>query len=118
MTEPEVMSLNHLKTNRASLNQELKVYEKQSASDLKNFASRAWIAGLLDPQQIDSLQYFGGTKFKEGKMVRFAKKDIAGFSPGQKDQLKKVVAALSAEAGLQSQSSLDQRDATLIAEGA
>jgi ubiquinol-cytochrome c reductase cytochrome b subunit len=118
MTEPEVMSLNHLKTNQASVDQELKVYEKQSASDLKNFASRAWIAGLLDPQRIDGPQYFGGTKFKEGKMVRFVKKDIAGFSPDQKDQLKKVVAALSAQAGLQSQRTIDQRDATLIAEGA
>src|SRR5438105_3612184 len=117
MTEPEVVSLNHLKTNRVRLNQELKVYEKQSASDLKNFASRGWIAGLLDPQRSDNPEYFGGTKFKEGKMVKFVKKDIAAVSPDRKNQLKKVIAALSAEAGLQSQRTLDQRDAALIGEG-
>ena len=87
------------------------------ASDLNGFASREWLAGLLDPERIDSLHYFGGTKFKEGKMVKFVKKDVAGFSLEQKEQLKKVIAALSAEAELKSRRKLDQRDAALIAEG-
>ena len=87
------------------------------ASDLNGFASREWLAGLLDSERIDSLHYFGGTKFKEGKMVRFVKKDVAGFSLDQKEQLKKVIAALSAEAELKSLRKLDQRDAALIAEG-
>ena len=91
--------------------------DEPSASDLKGFASREWLAGLLDPQRIDSPHYFGGTKFKEGKMVKFVKKDIAGFSPEQKEQLKKVIAALSAEAGLDSQSVLDRRETALIDEG-
>src|SRR6185312_2596756 len=87
------------------------------ASDLKGFASREWLAGLLDPRRVDSPHYFGGTKFKEGKMVKFVKKDVAGFSDEQKAQLKKVLTALSAEAGLKFQRGLDQRDAALIAEG-
>ena len=91
--------------------------DEPSASDLKGFASREWLAELLDPQRIDSPHYFGGTKFKEGKMVKFVKKDIAGFSPEQKEQLKKVIAALSAEAGLDSQSVLDRRETALIDEG-
>jgi len=117
MTEQALMTLNHLRTNRAGKIRELKVYEPQSASDLGNFASREWLAGLLDPQRVDSLHYFGGTKFKEGKMVKFVKKDVAGFAPGQKDQLKNVIAALSAEAGLNSQHDLDQREAALINAG-
>jgi ubiquinol-cytochrome c reductase cytochrome b subunit len=87
------------------------------ASDLKGFASREWLAGLLDPSRIDGLQYFGGTKFKDGKMAKFVKKDIAGFSAEQKAQLRKLVAALSAEAALKSQQDADRRDASLIAEG-
>ena len=84
---------------------------------LKHFARREWLAGLLDPQRVDSPHYFGGTKFKEGKMVKFVKKDVAGFAPEQKEQLRKIIAALSAEAGLKSQRDLDQRDAAVIAEG-
>ena len=37
--------------------------EKPRASDLKNFASRDWLAGLLDPKQIETTHYFGATKF-------------------------------------------------------
>jgi len=91
--------------------------ETQSASDLKGFASREWIAGLLDPEKVSSTNYFGGTKFADGKMARFVKKDIVKYSPEQKGQLTKVIAALSAEAQLKSQITIDQRDTALIAEG-
>jgi ubiquinol-cytochrome c reductase cytochrome b subunit len=94
-----------------------KLKDAPAASDLKGFASREWLAGLLDPQRIDGPHYFGGTKFKEGKMVKFVKKDVAGFSGEQKTQLQKVIAALSAEAGLKPQRELDQRDSAVIAEG-
>jgi len=89
----------------------------QSASDLKGYASREWLAGLLDPDKISSTNYFGGTKFHDGKMVKFVKKDIAGYSAEQKEQLKKVITALSAEAKLKSQASMDKRDAAAIEEG-
>ncbi|HVY70045.1 MAG TPA: cytochrome b N-terminal domain-containing protein [Verrucomicrobiae bacterium] len=88
-----------------------------SAADLKGFASREWIAGLLDPAKIDSPHYLGGTKFKAGKMVRFVKKDIAGYDAAKKEQLGKVVIALSAEAQLGAQRAADQKDASIIAEG-
>lgn len=91
--------------------------DPQSAADLKGFASREWIAGLLDPDKVATTNYFGGTKFKDGKMVKFVKKDIAGFSPEEKQQLGKVILALSAEAGLKSQTATDTRDAALITEG-
>ncbi len=91
--------------------------DKIAGSDLKGFASREWLAGLLDPKRVDSLHYFGGSKQKSGKMVKFVKEDIAEFSAEQKAQLQKTVAALSGEAGLKAQRALDERDATVIAEG-
>jgi ubiquinol-cytochrome c reductase cytochrome b subunit len=91
--------------------------DPQSAGDLKGFASRVWLAGLLDPAQIAGSNYFGGTKFKDGKMARFVMKDIAGFSADEKEQLRKVIAALSAEAQLKSQREADQREAAAITEG-
>lgn len=88
-----------------------------AASDLKDFASRRWLTGLLDPAQIAENHYFGATKFKAGKMVKFVQDDLASFSPAEKSDLQKAVIALSAEAGLKSQQTLDQNDAPIIAEG-
>jgi len=91
--------------------------DAQSAPDLKGFASRQWLAEMLDPAKVASTNFFGGTKFREGKMVKFVKKDIAGFSPEEKAQLIKVVAAISAEAELPDQRPADQAETALIAEG-
>jgi len=91
--------------------------DPQSASDLKGFASREWLAGLLDPQKIASTNYFGGTKFHDGKMSRFVNKDIANYTPEQQEKLKKVILAVSAEAQLKNQLAADQRDAAAIQEG-
>lgn len=88
-----------------------------TASDLKGFASREWIGGTLDPQRVDGPHRFGATKFKEGKMVKFVKKDIAALTPGQQEELKKVIAALSAEAALKAQADADRREAARIEEG-
>jgi ubiquinol-cytochrome c reductase cytochrome b subunit len=88
-----------------------------SASDLKGFASREWLAGLLDPQQVNSPRYFGGNKHRDGKMVKFVQEDVAGFSADDKMQLGKALVALSAEAGLKAQHDADARDVGLIADG-
>jgi ubiquinol-cytochrome c reductase cytochrome b subunit len=95
-----------------------RVKDDQTASDLKGFASREWLAGLLDPERIDTAHYFGGTKFKDGKMSKFVKKDVAKLSAEGKEELRKVIAALSAEAQLPAQRGLEQRDAEIIKEGA
>jgi ubiquinol-cytochrome c reductase cytochrome b subunit len=89
----------------------------QSASDLKGFASREWLSGLLDPERIASTNYFGGTKFRDGKMVKFVKKDISNYSSEQKETLRKVLAAVSAEAQLKAQLATDQRDEAIIQAG-
>ncbi len=88
-----------------------------SASDLKGFASRAWIAGLLNPDRIATAHYFGGTKFREGKMVKFVQKTLAGLNPEATAQLERVVAALSAEAALPAQRELEAAAEAAILEG-
>ena len=91
--------------------------DPQSASDLKGFASREWLSGLLDPTKVDSTNYFGATKFRDKKMVGFVKKTVAKYSAEEKAHLSKVIAAVSAEAQLDGQTSIDKRDAALIEEG-
>ena len=91
--------------------------DEQSASDLKGFASREWISGLLDPAQVASTNYFGGTEFVEGKMVKFVHEDVVEFDAEEKEALKSVIIALSAEAGLTSQAEMDARDFELIESG-
>jgi len=85
-----------------------------SAADLKGFASRDWISGLLDPAKVDTPHYFGGTKFKGGKMSEYVKEEVANFSAEDKALLQQTIIALSAEAGLKAQKELDERDAQVI----
>jgi ubiquinol-cytochrome c reductase cytochrome b subunit len=91
--------------------------DSQSAMDLKGFATREWLSGLLDPKRVADSNYFGGTKFKDGKMVRFVKKDIASLDDAGRQHLQKAIAALSAEAGLKSQSAVERNDEKSIEEG-
>ena len=84
------------------------------APDLKDFASRAWLAGLMDPARVSGPDYFGGTKFKDGKMAKWVKKNCV---PEKADDLKKVIAALSAEARLKSQAGVEKAEADLIKQG-
>ncbi len=91
--------------------------EPQSAADLKGFASREWIAGLLDPEQVATPRYFGGTAFARGRMVRMVQSRIAGFDDARRQELAKAVKALSAEAALPYQATLDETDRDDIAEG-
>jgi ubiquinol-cytochrome c reductase cytochrome b subunit len=93
------------------------VKDPQSAADLKGYASREWIAGLLDPARTASSNYFGGTKFANGKMVKFVKKQAEGDGRLTPEQLRRIAAAVSAEAQLPAQAEADKRDAALIAEG-
>ena len=117
LSEQEILSLNRLKGGLLATNQVLKIPARPSASDLKGFASREWLRGLIDPAHIDTPDYFGNSKLRQGKMVKFVKKDVANFSSKQKQDLAKVVAALSAQAQLKSQRVADKKDASIIAEG-
>ena len=72
---------------------------------------------MLNPDKIATTNYFGATKFHDDKMVKFVKKDVANYTPEQKQQLQQVIAVLSAEAQLKSQLAADQRDAAVIQAG-
>lgn len=85
-----------------------------SAADLKGFASREWLKGLLDPEKVASLHYFGGTAFSDGKMVNYVKEDIASFGAEDQALLQQAIVALSAEAQLKSQRALDEAEAAVI----
>jgi ubiquinol-cytochrome c reductase cytochrome b subunit len=89
--------------------------EKPTAPNLAGFATRAWIAGLLDPKQVGGPAYFGNTKFT--KMSGFVKETLGGLDEDEKKNLEKAVIALSAEAQLTSQKELDAKDAAVIEEG-
>ena len=93
------------------------VVEPQTAADLKGFASREWLTGLLDPDRVATLEYFGGTEFARGRMVRMVQSRVAGFDDDRREQLSKVVKALSAQAALSYQAAMDEADRDDIAEG-
>ena len=99
--------------------------EPPSAPDLAGFGSRAWLRGFVDPQHIETVKYFGGTAFahppagkRKSKMVRYVVEDVPKFSNEERQQLQKIIIAISAEAKLPAQAAPDAKDATLIAEGA
>jgi len=87
-----------------------------SASDLKDFGTRTWIAGMLDADKVLTKRYWGGTKHKDGDMALW----LSDHTPESDDAVamrKNVVLALSAEAQLKSQSALDKKDSAQIALG-
>lgn len=89
-----------------------------SAADLAGYGSREWIAGLLDADRVDTDEYFGATEHARGRMVRFVQRGLTQLSEEERAELlPKVVAALSAEAGLPAQEEEDAAEAEIIAEG-
>jgi len=98
--------------------------DKPTAADLEDFGSREWLRGFLDPNQIETAKFWGGTAFvhpaagkPKSKMVKAVTEDIAEYSAEEKAQLEKVIIALSAEARLPAQRERDAADAKLIEEG-
>ncbi len=96
----------------------------RSAPDLAGFGSRDWLSGFMDPAQIETLKFFGGTVFvhpkagdKKSRMVRLILDDVPKYSAEEKAQLGKIIAAISAEAKLPAQKAADARDIAVIEEG-
>lgn len=90
------------------------VSKQPSAPNLFRVGSREWIAGLLDPERITSEDYFGNTAHAEGDMVEFVTDSCAGLEDEDREQLDKIIIALSAEAQIKSQ--IDA-DAEALADG-
>ena len=89
---------------------------EQSAADLEGFASREWSAGVLDAETFAHPDFLGATKLIDGsKMLKYLKSDI--FTDLPAEEIHQMAIALSAEAGLKSQRSLDAADKSLIEEG-
>jgi ubiquinol-cytochrome c reductase cytochrome b subunit len=95
------------------------------APNLYQFASRAWLAGLLDPEKIVSAHYFGLTKhgardadgdYPSGGMVEFVRETFRELDEAEQKTLGELLAAVSAEAQLTYQQELDaqaESDGTL-----
>jgi ubiquinol-cytochrome c reductase cytochrome b subunit len=93
-----------------------------SAPNLYRFASRRWLSDLFDPQKIASNQFFGGTRFAKGDMVRMVRRahDEAQDDDEKselRERYRKLVLALSAEANLVSQRDADAADEAAISAG-
>lgn len=99
--------------------------KKPQAPNLYGFASREWIAGLLDPERIAAPEYFGNTAFvtegSSGGMIDFVRDELYALEGDalakRKEQVRKAVLALSAEAALPGQAAADKKDAAAIQEG-
>lgn len=86
------------------------------APNLYGFASRAWFQRILDPKQIQSDAMFGATAHRDGDMAGFVTSELAQLTPEQQQTRDALIAALSAEAKLESQRPLDataESDGTL-----
>ncbi|HUE71378.1 MAG TPA: cytochrome b N-terminal domain-containing protein [Pirellulaceae bacterium] len=85
------------------------VAKNPTAPNLHGFASRAWLAGLFDPEQIAGDNYFGKTAHFEGDMVNFVKDNLTELDDENKAKRDSIIAALSAEAALPAQAELDKQ---------
>ncbi|HIG29129.1 MAG TPA: cytochrome bc complex cytochrome b subunit [Verrucomicrobiales bacterium] len=91
--------------------------DPQTASDLKGFATREWLTRFLNEESFHSPEMFGGTQFSEkGKMRRVVSK-ITDYDAEEKLALEKVIVAISAEASLPMQKTIDENDLEIIIEG-
>lgn len=85
--------------------------------NLAGFGRRAWLTGLLDPAQVDSLHYFGAGRHKAGDMVGWVKDNLTELDDAKRSQLAAVVAALSAEGAFPDQVAADRQDQATIEAG-
>ena len=84
--------------------------EGEAAPNLFAFATRDWLAKLMDPETFASREYFGATAHGEDLMMGYMSEHVAYLNDEGKEQMQKVVAALSAEAKLKSQTEQDAQD--------
>jgi ubiquinol-cytochrome c reductase cytochrome b subunit len=84
------------------------VIENPTASNLWEFGSQNWLAGILNPEKVVGPHYFGNTAFKEGEMVTWVKDtigaqlaDLQGAElAALRRKIEEVTLALANEAGL------------------
>jgi ubiquinol-cytochrome c reductase cytochrome b subunit len=74
--------------------------EAPSAPDLRGFGSAGWLRGLLQADTITNSAYYGGTKFRTGKMVRYVREKLPKLQASEPGALESMIAAVVAEADL------------------
>ncbi len=82
--------------------------DQPSAPNLFGFGSRDWLRGLLSADGIQSVHYFGETSHAEGDMAQFVENEVEELSEEGQGQLEQIIIALSAEAALKSQQTIDE----------
>jgi mono/diheme cytochrome c family protein len=86
-----------------------------TAPNLFAFASRKWIRGLVDADQIVRNEYFGNTAHKTGRMALWVKQHAEMLKADNNADA--IAAALSAQAQLPLQREADAKDGELIRRG-
>ncbi|KAB2668807.1 MAG: DUF4405 domain-containing protein [Verrucomicrobia bacterium] len=87
------------------------------APDLHGFATRRWLADFLDARQITNHAFYGGTKFRDGKMVKYVREKLPKLAARDTNAFSAMIAAVSAEAALPAQKGIDARESAMIEEG-
>lgn len=87
----------------------LKDPDPYGAPNLYGFGSRQWLEKLLNPDAIISNDVFGATAHREGDMVTFVQDELVELDDQQKQTLKTIIAAVSAEANLPVQQEQDNQ---------
>jgi len=95
--------------------------EKPTAPNLGGFGTPQQVRGWLDPDRIQSPDYFGGTAFKNGDMVRAIKDMYADLDADElkevQQQMDSIALMLAAEANLPHQQAELAQQKDRIAEG-
>jgi predicted dehydrogenase/mono/diheme cytochrome c family protein len=94
--------------------------EADGGPNLFGFATRTWIKGLLNPEQIVGPAYFGNTNHTEGRMATWVAQHaelLADDAAKGDDDVDAIAAALSAQARLPAQQEADAHDSELIRRG-
>jgi ubiquinol-cytochrome c reductase cytochrome b subunit len=93
------------------------VAAEPSAPNLYGFGSKAWLAGLFDPEAINGPAYFGHTKFAGGDMVGAVQELLADSDEEAgaevRSQLELAIEALAAEAALQGQAGAPAKESEI-----
>ena len=73
MSSEEILTKNQLARDDLKPGTQLVVNFRQTAPDLYKFASREWIAEILEYKNYTDKKYFGNTAFSNGKMAKYLK---------------------------------------------
>ncbi len=102
----------------------LPLVDKQTAADLAGWGSRDWLRKFMDPKHIMTDAMWGGTAFVQpakgrnrSSMVDYVVDEVPKLDAAGKEQMERVILALSAEAELPAQREADAKDAAAITQG-